>query len=364
MVRHRSNGAGPDFGPGGPGNRLAIFDVAKGLCIVLVVYGHIARGMITPDTPWLHDVDVLLYTFHMPVFFLISGYLAARPVPAGKTVSKLLSLTYLYVVWSVITVLAKAVLSTVGTVNSPATLNDLARIGYAPISTLWFLYALAVVQAFAPLARRAPMLAFWLSLLIDELATLLLGDALPILSATAFHAPFFFAGLALGAGALSVPSQAWLTRPAATAAAGGLLVAGSLVLSDMGGRPVTFLTVPLSVLGIVLVFSASRQLLASRAGSHLAWLGRNSLSIYLIHVLVLPVILRLGGLLGLRDAAAFQLPLGTVLGVYGSIACATLLARLGLSDILGLDGRLPRPLLRATSAAQAILARVRPSPSR
>jgi fucose 4-O-acetylase-like acetyltransferase len=347
-----------------PGSRLEILDIAKGVCIVLVVYGHIARGMIGPETPWLQSLDLLLYTFHMPVFFLISGFLAARPVPGGKTVGKVLSLAYLYVVWSVITVLAKALLSAVGTVNSPVGLQELARIGYAPISTLWFLYALVVVQVLAPVARRTPMLVFWLSVLVDELITLLLGAPVPILSLTAFHAPFFFAGLAIGAGALSLPSVPRLRSGPALAVGGAVFLAGAVVLEISGGRPVTFLTLPLSLLGIALVFVVSGRLLGGTSGDHLAWLGRNSLPIYLIHVLLLPVVPRLGGLMGLRDSAAFQLPLGTALGVYGSVACAAILARLGLADALGLNGRLPRPLLRLSSAAQSLLTGERLSGSR
>ncbi|MFO1148260.1 MAG: acyltransferase family protein [Alsobacter sp.] len=364
MSEVRSTGQGPGAVREGPPQRFEILDIAKGLCIILVVYGHIARGMINPDTPWLQFVDVLIYTFHMPVFFLISGFLAARPVPSEKTLLKLWSLAYLYVVWSLITVLAKVLLSMVGTVNTPSTFQDLIRIGYAPIGTLWFLYALIIVQALAPLARHTPMLALALSLLVDGLATALRNPGIRILADTAFHAPYFFAGLAMGAGALPWPWQPRWARPTMAAAAGALLVGGSLVVTATGGRPVSFVTVPLSMLGIGLVFRASRPLVGRAAGDHFAWLGRNSLSIYLIHVLVLPVIPRLAGLLGLRDSAAFQLPLGTLLGVYGSLACALALSRLGLSDMLGLDGRLPEPLLRRFRAFQTAAGGERPTSPR
>ena len=44
--------------------RLAVFDVAKGLGILLVVFAHINYTNIPL---------VYIYSFHMPLFFLISG---------------------------------------------------------------------------------------------------------------------------------------------------------------------------------------------------------------------------------------------------------------------------------------------------
>ena len=56
-----------------------ILDVAKGIAILLVVLGHsfpsnIFNGKETIDivAKWIFD---LVYSFHMPVFFFVSGYL-------------------------------------------------------------------------------------------------------------------------------------------------------------------------------------------------------------------------------------------------------------------------------------------------
>lgn len=42
-------------------------DAAKGIAIILVVLGHVCTGI-----PWLVK---WIYSFHMPLFFMISGYL-------------------------------------------------------------------------------------------------------------------------------------------------------------------------------------------------------------------------------------------------------------------------------------------------
>ena len=56
------------------GGRLEWIDVARGIGIVAVVVGHVwTRG-------GLRDA---MYSFHMPLFFLLSGLLS-RPQPAGR----------------------------------------------------------------------------------------------------------------------------------------------------------------------------------------------------------------------------------------------------------------------------------------
>lgn len=46
-------------------NRIEVFDIAKGLGILLMVMGHTGFGM---------GFDKIIHTFHMPLFFFISGY--------------------------------------------------------------------------------------------------------------------------------------------------------------------------------------------------------------------------------------------------------------------------------------------------
>lgn len=45
--------------------RLAWVDAVKGICILLMIYGH----TILPE-----NMKVIIYTFHMPAFFILSGY--------------------------------------------------------------------------------------------------------------------------------------------------------------------------------------------------------------------------------------------------------------------------------------------------
>lgn len=60
--------------------RIIWIDSAKALAILLVVIGHIIQFMYRPDS---FDEDVLfryIYSFHMPLFFMLSG-LVTKPIP-------------------------------------------------------------------------------------------------------------------------------------------------------------------------------------------------------------------------------------------------------------------------------------------
>lgn len=52
--------------------RLISFDIAKAICIILVVIGH-----YVPDySPlWYVGVHDVIYTFHMPLFMFASGFI-------------------------------------------------------------------------------------------------------------------------------------------------------------------------------------------------------------------------------------------------------------------------------------------------
>ncbi len=57
-------------------NRTDWVDYAKGIGILLVVYGHVARGLFNANidmpTAFYHMADSVVYSFHMPLFFFLS----------------------------------------------------------------------------------------------------------------------------------------------------------------------------------------------------------------------------------------------------------------------------------------------------
>ncbi|MEL6814630.1 MAG: acyltransferase family protein [Cyanobacteria bacterium J06598_3] len=53
-------------------------DIARGLAIFSVVYGHIATGLLSKT----------IYLFHMPFFFMVSGYFHKVEPQEGKYLKK------------------------------------------------------------------------------------------------------------------------------------------------------------------------------------------------------------------------------------------------------------------------------------
>lgn len=81
-----------------PSGRLEYLDIAKGIGILLVVLGHHLSGF-DRLTAWI-------YSFHMPLFFVISGWLYSHKRPNDSmwafATKKAKSLLYPYVVFSIL----------------------------------------------------------------------------------------------------------------------------------------------------------------------------------------------------------------------------------------------------------------------
>ena len=75
-------------------NRIAWVDIAKGIGIVLVLIGHISQNK---------NLHYFIYSFHMPLFFIISGYLYSEKEQYVRKKAKSILLPYL--LWSIVSFL-------------------------------------------------------------------------------------------------------------------------------------------------------------------------------------------------------------------------------------------------------------------
>lgn len=155
--------------------RITWVDYAKGVGIFLVVFGHVLRGLhssqIITDSPAYFLSDSAIYSFHMPLFFLLSGLFANRQVERKFVVfvrEKLATIAYPYLVWSVLQTFIQVAISR--HTNHKTSLNDLLGILIEPIMQFWFLYALFLISLLYYLLRRcglgslgvlAVFVAFW-----------------------------------------------------------------------------------------------------------------------------------------------------------------------------------------------------------
>ena len=129
-------------------NRYQWVDYAKGIGIILVVYGHCIRGiakagLIEGDSVFML-LDSMVYSFHMPLFFFLSGLFFEGSLQrngGGKFVfSKVGTLIYPYFLWSFLQGGIEIALSSL--TNGNKTIDTLLNIWFAPIAQFWFLYCL------------------------------------------------------------------------------------------------------------------------------------------------------------------------------------------------------------------------------
>ncbi len=134
-------------------NRIPWVDCAKGIGIFLVVYGHVARGIsgsgLVPETFVFQWVDYLIYSFHMPLFFFLSGMFflyGYRRKGITLITNKFLILIYPYLLWSIVQTGVKIILG--GHTNHSAHLTDILKLLWIPVEQFWFLYSLLIIILF------------------------------------------------------------------------------------------------------------------------------------------------------------------------------------------------------------------------
>lgn len=321
------------FGPPVKPSRLASIDSLKGLLIIAVIIGHVALGSL--ERSW---VRYLIYSFHMPLFIGISGYLFDfdRVVPSVATLFRKYGVRLL-VPWGLATCGYVMILRL-----DPTSL-------VIPYYHLWYVPAFIGCVAMTLLLKRvgaSVSTVFIVAACISVLAYLYKTQA-DLFAADTFAVhtirkilhtlrPQFYIFFALGI----------------------LLRAGKIILPVVATTAVAFTTFlitlylhdhPFPALAITSFFLFNSALLAvglMQCAAHplftvrwLEWLGVNSLGIYLWHAL--PILLAIK-LFGTKDVPLYYG--ACLLGISAVLLGYALLARYPV----------PRKYLFGLGAAQVV----------
>ena len=335
-----------------PPQRLDWVDVAKGLCILLVVMFHATLGVekAIGHTTALNPIIEWARPFRMPDFFLISGlFLAARIDKPWRSYldSKVLHFAYFYVLWVHILLAVKAP-SMIGDMGLSGFLELYARSAFEPFSALWFIYLLAVYFVVTKLLRFVPKLVVIAGAAALHIAWPETGNFLADEFASRFV--FFYSGYAL---------SGWVFRFADRVAMTSVIVLlGALeVWSLVNGYAVyagwTAIRGPdlvFSFIGIAAVVATSVLIVRSGWGEALRYCGYNSISVYLAFTLfigpVRQLLLKFGG--GAIPGEAVALASMTA-GVLGALALSWAVkgTHLGFLFERPAEMRLKRPVQRS-----------------
>lgn len=302
--------------------REPFWDNAKGVLVTFVVLGHAiqpsaAAGVVLADV--LYRV---VYLFHMPAFVFVTGVLTAELTArrAGRLVTTVL---VPYVIFQVLQTIEVSVLR--GRWAGVHLLD--------PRWTLWFLLALVVWRLSAPLwLALRPAVAIAGAVGVAILSGLEPGVTSTLgLDATLGFLPFFVLGLVLRRQGemLLRPRRPWVVAGAGAVVVGAVLV--TLVtrheisrrVLQLGFRPQVMdaglaveLAVRVALLAGATALTAAALVLIPRRRTVFASVGLASMTVYLLHPLVLTP---------LRDG---RLAGGTV------VAVLTMAAAVGLALLL------------------------------
>ena len=277
--------------------RIAFLDVAKGLGILLVVMGHCMGGIhdagIVADSSLAWFGFYLIYGFHMPYFFFLSGSLVearVRTKPWRFLQSTVTRIAYPYFLWGAIQTLV--LLMAANLINHPVQEpigTALLRIFWVPPAQFWFLYVLFFLH-----------LAAFLAISVGGRVVLALAAGtlyaaclfLPSFEATITHyingeAVLFLlayvAGVCFGGSVVSWRGQ--IEQPYLWSLLGFIVLFASAWRSWSDGADwYSYAMLPGAFAGCAatLVLARSDAFCRNR---WLAYLGRRSMPIYLLHVL-------------------------------------------------------------------------------
>lgn len=127
-------------------------DYAKSIGILLMVFGHTVRGLdsagIVMPKFYMNTLDSMIYSFHMPLFFFLSGIYMIPVFDkwGGRRffLGKVDTIVYPYLLWSVMQGGIEYLFS--GYTNGSIGLLDIFSV-WVPRAQFWFLYALFFIFA-------------------------------------------------------------------------------------------------------------------------------------------------------------------------------------------------------------------------
>lgn len=282
-------------------DRVVWIDVARGMSVALVVLYHTSlllsqNGLGDPH--W-HDVDGALASLRMPLLFTVSGLLAGAALRRpwrNLWDSRLALLVWLVPLWAVLRFTAFSAVPMPVRPEETSVLRLLASPLW-PSTGLWFLQALFAFLVITKLAsgRVPPVWQLVIAALVS--AAFFSGVSLRNLGYDGIGRYGFFFLVGVHGRDLLMRTFAD-ARPVWTAAALAAFVGLSMAVFQMGLGKAPVVGLAVAVVATFAGLLLARTLAATPLLKPFAYLGRNTLPVYVTHVvlvaLLFPLVLRIG----------------------------------------------------------------------
>jgi fucose 4-O-acetylase-like acetyltransferase len=318
-------------------------DRARGLAIALVVFGHIVARQPPTDAHWYEIIRRVIYSFHMPFFFYLSGRVAVLSgqfaTPRAGLPALIKSRAHRLLVPALLLgptiIVAKRLAAPfIAVDNVPVSIqagliNLVWHPNHSPAYDLWFLIVLFALSIAAPILRVLAGNRLWPLLLLASALYLIPLPSHLYAALIGRYAIFYAVGLAIGAAG---PAWlAWIDRHGLACLAAFSI--GCLLVARLN-LPFAVTLLPMGLLSMP-ALNALVRFPRLKAASWLENLGRSSMAIYLLNTICIG--LTKAGLLALASWNGWHFlafaPLLLAAGLLGPI----LIKRQALCAIPALD---------------------------
>ena len=299
--------------------RIKEIDFTKGMLILLVISFHLVY--IKHLYPYAKQV---VYTFHMPAFLFISGYLMNTAKEPKAFCQSLLWLAVPYVVMESGYVVMAAVLPINDHIDNLSTTVFLDRLLFRPIGPYWYLHTLIQCEAVFYFTVRIESFGRVSHFIMACLLLYLLADAFSVLSFTS--AAYFLAGAILRLYGISVVD---VCKPSLLALIAFTIFAGksqNLNASTITGA----IIVCMSMSGCALFYNHSGIIVRSV----LQFFGRNTMPLYLFSPIFTILCKPVASELAFDPTGILFLLLALTICTTGSLLIALIMDKTGTSRLM------------------------------
>ena len=319
--------------------RIVWIDATKGYAISLVVFGHVLGGAMARG--WLSQTDApkliydYIYSFHMSLFFLISGALGINGIrtdPGRAMLSRVGSIAWPYVLWGIIAIF---VYPLVWQFRLNATPGEL--VFYEPFKGLllgqssWFLWTLFVAHCVLIVALQIMpiQMIFVLSVIVFLVVD---NKDLGTLSSVIRFMPFMALGAIIGRRIEMITCGSTAT----SVAVGALLFGALFILVFLRIEEIPLIWLCCGIIGSVASLIIIQSLGSTWPNLLIANCGAASLVVFLLHPYFQGTARELV-FWAMGPAILWQLAIPTVAGVVGPTLIWLGAERLGLQWLFRLD---------------------------
>ena len=271
--------------------RLPFVDSIKGFTIICVVLGHVANGYIGEGISMgiYYSIYNFVYAFHMPLFFMISGFLFDRAyftdgiLKKERVKAQIINLICLYFIYCLLLGGSKTMFGEF--VNNQVTVMDLFRIPIQPIQQYWYLYVLVICY----IIFRLPVIYRLNSAIIFPvtLGLCILSHWIPLtfpceIKRLLYHILFFYAGITLSkTNKIRIPKFSFLLLLPLIVLLYFLFWNNEKELDD-----ILLVNITLGLSCSLFFWEMFRQFKALCENRFLLFVGKYSLEIYLLHTFI------------------------------------------------------------------------------